>query len=98
VRIRVAPTAARQIREAGEWWVVNRAAVPTLFRDELQRAFILVRGQPAIGARATNAKLEGVRRVRLSRIGYHLYYRIGADGDSIEVLALWHSRRGASPL
>jgi plasmid stabilization system protein ParE len=40
-------------------------------------------------------KLIGVRRVHLSRVRYHLYYR--ARPSRIEVLALWHTSRGKGP-
>ena len=43
-----------------------------------------------------NARLTGVRRVHLARVHYHLYYRVTAE-PAIEVLALWHTSRGASP-
>jgi plasmid stabilization system protein ParE len=97
-RIRVVPSAAQQIIEAGEWWGEHRPAAPALFREEIERAFLLIGGQPDIGARASNRLLQGVRRVHLSRIGYHLYYRRTPGGDSVEILALWHARRGTLPL
>src|ERR1022692_1866432 len=44
--------------------------------DEIQRALALIRNQPRIGAVARNPRLPGVRRVHLSRVHYHLYYRV----------------------
>jgi hypothetical protein len=41
------------------------------------------------------ATLKDVRHVTLSRIRYHLYYRVA--GDSLEVLALWHTSLGRPP-
>ena len=87
--------AAQEIEAAGEWWQANRPASPRLFRTELSRALQLIAVRPELGARATNIGLEGVRRVLLSRIRYHLYYRVAAD--RVEVLALWHSSRGSGP-
>lgn len=63
----------------------------------MRDALTLIRLNPQIGARATNVKLAGVRRVHLSRIHYHLYYRMRSDPACIEVLALWHVRRGTGP-
>lgn len=63
----------------------------------MRDALALIRLNPRIGARATNAKLAGVRRVHLSRIRYHLYYRVRSEPVCIEVLALWHVRRGTGP-
>jgi plasmid stabilization system protein ParE len=65
--------------------------------DDLGRAFELLLVQPGIGARARNATKEGVRRLLLSRTGYHLYYQVNVEAGRIEVLALWHARRGAEP-
>jgi plasmid stabilization system protein ParE len=36
-----------------------------------------------------------VRRVLLHRTRYHLYYTAG--GELVQVLALWHARRGRDP-
>ena len=93
--LRVAPRAEREIREAATWWRANRPAAPDLFRQELSRAFELVTSEPAAGPRARDTALSGVRRLHLSRIRYHIYYRVKAD--ELEVLAFWHSSRGASP-
>ena len=67
------------------------------FTEELQRAFQLIASHPFVGARAENASLADVRRVHLARIHYHLYYRVRTDPPAIEVLALWHTSRGAAP-
>ena len=43
------------------------------------------------------SRFEGVRRLFLSRTGYHLYYRVNEAERQVEVLALWHARRGEGP-
>jgi plasmid stabilization system protein ParE len=90
--------AAAEIRRASAWWRANRPAVPHALAEDLERAFELVAAQPGIGARARNAKKEAVRRLLLSRTGYYLYYQVNAEASRIEVLALWHSRRGREPV
>lgn len=77
--------------------MANRPKAPGAFAEELDRALRLISSQPAIGARAANAALEGVRRIHLARIHYYLYYRVSNDSSSIEVLALWHTSRGSTP-
>lgn len=94
--VRIVSSAARAIAEATEWWVANRPMAPAAFVADFERALQLIALQPAIGARATNVKLAGVRRVHLARVHYHLYYRITSE-PAIEVLALWHTSRGTSP-
>ena len=48
-----------------------------------------------VGAQARGTKLQGVRRVTLSRIRYYVYYR--ATDQALEVLAFWHNSRGRQP-
>jgi len=96
VPVRIVSSAARAIAEAAEWWAANRPKTPDAFVVELERGLQLIASQPAIGARAINVKLAGVRRVHLARVHYHLYYRVTSE-PAIEVLALWHTSRGTSP-
>lgn len=94
----MARTAARQIREAATWWHANRPLAPDAVAEELEQAFELLATEPRLGAVARNRKLEGVRRVHLSRIRYYLYYRVRDPQETVEVLAFWHSSRGSGPL
>jgi len=93
--VRLTRRAAAEIREAAAWWAANRPAAPDAVQEELRRAFALISTQPRVGASARNAALRGVRRVHLSRVRYHLYYRV--NSGRVEVLALWHSSRGRAP-
>jgi plasmid stabilization system protein ParE len=97
IAVKVTRRAEREIEKADQWWRENREAAPWAFREELENAFHLIAAQPHVGAKATNAKLPGVRRIHLSRVHYHLYYRVSTDQTIIEVLALWHAKRGQSP-
>jgi len=90
--------ASKHVDEAGRWWRENRAKAPEALREELDQALQLIASQPDVGAIARNTKLAGVRRVRLSRVKYHLYYRlIETPARSIQVVALWHASRSAGP-
>lgn len=90
--------ASRHVEEAGRWWRENRAKAPEALREELEQALLLIGSQPEVGAMARNVKLAGVRRVLLSRVNYHLYYRLRETPvRSIEVVALWHASRGSGP-
>ncbi len=79
------------------WWLDNRPKAPGAIRQELERAFSLLTLQPHLGARARSERLPGVRRILLSRVQYHLYYRVNEEARRVEVLALWHARRGRGP-
>lgn len=97
LRINVVPDAQDAIREAIVWWRNHRPKAPDAVVQELRRAFRLLRVQPSIGSHANNPKLAGVRRVHLSRIRYHLYYRVNEERGVVDVLALWHSSRSEPP-
>ena len=93
--LRITSNAEEQIREAADWWWRNRRGAVALFADQLQRGFDLATTQPYAGVRARDVDLEGVRRLLLSRIRYHLYYTV--EGEVVEILAFWHASRGTPP-
>lgn len=95
LQIKVSRDAQAQIEEAAAWWAKNRPFAPGAVRQDLDRILGLLSVEPGIGARAPRAKLQGIRRVTLSRIGYYVYYRV--SGDALEVLAFWHTSRGRQP-
>jgi plasmid stabilization system protein ParE len=94
--VRIVSSAARGIAEAATWWTANRPKSPDAFVFDLENALKLIASHPGIGARATNRKIEGVRRVHLARVHYHVYYRVTPE-PAIEVLALWHTSRRDDP-
>ncbi|MGH8675896.1 MAG: type II toxin-antitoxin system RelE/ParE family toxin [Burkholderiales bacterium] len=95
LQIKVSQEAQAQIEEAAAWWAQNRPFAPGAVRQDLGRILRLLSVNPGIGARARRAKLQGVRRVTLSRVRYYVYYRV--SGEVLEVLAFWHSSRGRHP-
>lgn len=98
MRIRVVPSAQRQIRDAVEWWRHNRPAAPNAPVEELRRAFQLLRIHPDAGSRARNAALEGTRRLHIARVNYHLYYLVVPTKAEVQILAFWHAHRGSAPI
>ena len=94
--VRIVSSASRAIAEAATWWATNRPKSPDAFALDLENVLKLLALHPGIGARATNAALDGVRRVHLARVHYYLYYRVTPE-PAIEVLALWHTSRGDEP-
>jgi plasmid stabilization system protein ParE len=89
--------ASREVAEAKRWWRANRLMAPNALEEELRTALDLIANTPGIGAVARNVVLPGVRRIFLNRVNYFLYYRPRAESRSVEVVALWHARRGAGP-
>src|SRR5689334_7288981 len=95
--LEITALAARQIRDAEGWWRENRPAARVAVREELERAFSLITSQPGAGGRVNDINLAGVRRISLPKIKYQLYYRVLPDPDRVQVMALWHTRRGKPP-
>jgi len=93
--LRVTTRAAQEIAEASAWWDANRPAAPDAFREAIERGFELIATQPSLGGVSKSRRLSGVRRLHLSRIRYHLYYRVA--GTFVEVVALWHTSRYPDP-
>ena len=93
--VRVTRIAADQIKDAAAWWAKNRPAAPDAIAEELESALALLALQPNLGAAARNIRLRGVRRIHLSRVHYHVYYRVSSE--AIDVLAFWHTSRGSGP-
>lgn len=89
--------AERHLEAAVSWWKENRPAASGAVADEVRKAIDLISIHPATGVPAQSARLRGVRRILLDRIGYYCYYRPRPLLKRIEVLALWHSKRGSQP-
>lgn len=94
--VRVSARAAAQVRQAALWWAENRPAFPGAVRADIREALALLAQQPRIAPPYDGARIRGVRRLFLNRISYFLYYRVTAN--AVDVLALWHARRGEPPL
>jgi plasmid stabilization system protein ParE len=96
LRVIIIPEAAAQIRAIDAWWSANRPAAPNLFTDELAHCLELLAQAPKIGKPyGRHPHLRGLRRALLRATRYHVYYE--PRGDSVAVLAVWHSHRGQIP-
>jgi plasmid stabilization system protein ParE len=87
--------AIREIEEIDAWWRHNRPASPNLFLSELESMLAAAALMPTLGAAVRGERAPGLRHVLLRRTKYHVYYRV--RGQALEVLAVWHAARGASP-
>ena len=88
--------AARQLAEVREWWRAHRDKAPHAIDDDVGALLRLLEGQPELVGRALE-QWPTVRRVHLRRVRYYAYFRIVDDGESVQVLALWHASRGDEP-
>ena len=96
-RLRVAPRAESQIREAADWWAANRPKAPRAFEEDLERAFGLVTSLPLAGQNVRHSASGGLRRVLMGRVRYYLYYQVETKAEVVDVLALWHASRRGHP-
>ena len=93
--IRVSRRATRDIERAREWWSRHREQASRAVAEEIERAFQLLEVHPGVGTIVLGTRITGVRRLHLDRVHYYLYYRI--TGETVDVLALWHTSRGTEP-
>ena len=93
--VHTTPEADAQIRSNDDWWRAHRSAAPNLFADELATSFEIISNTPNIGRLYRQSPVPATRRVLLKETRYHVYYLLRVD--RIDVLAVWHGKRGAGP-
>jgi plasmid stabilization system protein ParE len=95
LRVEFTDDAREQVRAASSWWRENRRASPTLFEDELAAAVLLLESGPLLARVFDEVRGKVVRKARLPRTRYSLYFTV--DDDLVTVHALWHGSRGSAP-
>ena len=98
MKLRVWPTehAEAHIRELGAWWRANRRAAKDIFAKELKRVKALLEDSPHVGE-PYEAGIPGLRRVRLRKTPYHVYYVPRVEQGDVVVIAVWSAQRGEGP-
>jgi plasmid stabilization system protein ParE len=95
LEVEVTPRTVAQLERAARWWSENRPAAPNGIADDFEDAKNLLAQQPSVGAKSSSPRYPDLRRLFLSRVRYHIYYRV-APGKVV-MLAFWHSSRGIKP-
>ena len=95
IRVELTPEASQQVLEASAWWSENRPSASAPFRDELALAIELLVSAPPLTQVFDRIEEKIVRRIRLPRTRYALYFTF--DDDLVTVHALWHGARGSGP-
>jgi len=95
-RVEFTEDATEQAQAAAAWWRANRSAAPDLFEDELAFALDLLAKMPPLTQVWGEVEGKSVRKIRLPRTRYSLYFVIEGD-DLVMVHALWHGARGSAP-
>jgi len=87
VRLTLRPRAERDVEEAAAWYEERSPGLGEAFLDAADACFGRIEGNPEI-----YPIVDGrVRRSRLSRFPYLVFYMV--RGDRIDVVAVYHSRR-----
>ncbi|MBP9113058.1 MAG: hypothetical protein KBF88_09640 [Polyangiaceae bacterium] len=94
-RVEFTLSSAEQAEAAAIWWRTHRPDSSDLFQIELGQAIALLREFPPLTQ--VWLVLEGteIRRVRLPRSNYAIYFSIHAS--IVTVHAVWHGARGTPP-
>lgn len=83
----IKPEAERDLEEIQSWYEDQRTGLAAAFHLSFEQATSRIQRLPFLGAEV----LPGVRRVRLRRFPYSVFYSI--DESMVYVLALFHDRR-----
>ena len=97
MKLELAEPARRQAAEIDGWWAANRPAAPALFAQEFRDTLELVRRNPGVGTSWPTDRRPDLRRVLMPRTKHHLYFRIDAPRQVVQVLAVWGAPRGSGP-
>ena len=95
MRVEFTDDAREQVRVASAWWRENRRVAPTLFEEELAEAVALLESGPLLARVFDEVGGKVVRKARLPRTRYSLYFTV--HDDLVTVHALWHGARGSGP-
>jgi plasmid stabilization system protein ParE len=95
LRVELTDDAREQVCAASAWWSENRRAAPTLFEDELAEAVAFLESGPLLARVFDEVQGKLVRKARLPRTRYSLYFTV--QDDLVTVHALWHGSRGSRP-
>jgi len=94
IRVEFTEPAREQALAAAEWWRKNRDEAD-LFEEDLEGALALLARHPPLAQVVGAIDDKPVRKVRLPRTGYALYFVI--DADIVTIHAVWHGMRGSAP-
>lgn len=95
-RVEFSPEAGEQAERVASWWIENRPAAPTLFRDELAAAVSRLEASPRSGTFYELAPMP-MRRLLMPRSRYHIYYTVEETTALVRIHAVWHASRGHGP-
>ena len=88
-RVLIAGRARSAVVRIQAWWKENRTAAPALFLEEFTHALELLENNPSVGQPWSSDKVSGVRRWRLPKTHYHVYYVVDVVRLEVTVRMVW---------
>jgi plasmid stabilization system protein ParE len=89
----VSPEALGEVVRIATWWRRNRPSAPSMFRNELDEALVLIAECPEIGPRVRGRRGGDARVVTLRRSGYRVFYQVLTLPREVFVVHVRHGRR-----
>ena len=95
MKVRVSPTARRQIGALAAWWNENRAASRVRVEDAFEAAVDAMAEHPGLGP--AYSRDPRYRTWRLKGTPYVLFYRVDDAAETIWIVVVWSALRGSGP-
>lgn len=78
-------------------WAENHQKSRRQVLKEVERATSMLCEMPSMGSLYESKRGRDVRRSRVGKTPYYLYYVVDADAETVSVLAIWSAMRRAGP-
>ncbi len=89
--------AERHLEHLAQWWWDNRQDSRRQVLEEVERATSIVCEMPGVGNVYESKRGREVRRCRVGKTPYYLYYVVDMDAETVSVLAIWSAEVGQGP-
>ena len=89
--------AERHLEHLAQWWAENRPDSRRQVLEEVERATSLLCEMPNIGNIYERKRGRDVRRCRIGKTPYFLYYVFERNTDTLSILAIWSAEVGSGP-
>ena len=95
LKLQFTDRAEQHLEGLSRWWAENRPKARRQVLEEVERATALLCEVPGSGSPYARMRNREVRRCRVGKTPYYLYYV--ADAETVTVLAVWSAMRGVGP-
>lgn len=97
MRVRFTPRALARAKAAQKQWRETRPAAPDLFEHELAALVFQLETIPHFGTPHPTRQRPWLKRTLLERTEHHVYFERDERKQEIQILMIWHARRGKEP-